>query len=168
MGWEDTWDLHAMQLVTLIDKYGALIISTRSLFGRAWRLDKLDRVGKTAFFTYQSSINNYSLGFFSLTYRLALLVLQTLALFVRTLQVGAMLHLSLKACWGVLICSKQLHTSKQKKKGTMNWFGLNLLLVFLSTISAILSGTIGIHYGHVLIHFKVKNFRLQITVPVEH
>lgn len=27
-----------------------------------------------------------------------------------------------------------------------------------SSISAILSGTIGIHYGHVLIHFKVTNF----------
>ncbi|XP_019077092.1 uncharacterized protein LOC100243512 [Vitis vinifera] len=37
----------------------------------------------------------------------------------------------------------------------------------LSTISAILSGTIGIHYGHVLIHFKVINFRLRITGHAE-
>lgn len=33
----------------------------------------------------------------------------------------------------------------------INWF----YIFCLSSISAILSGTIGIHYGHVLIHFKV-------------
>ncbi|MED6174874.1 hypothetical protein PIB30_073085 [Stylosanthes scabra] len=32
---------------------------------------------------------------------------------------------------------------------------------FLSSISAILSGTIGIHYGHVLIHFKSHSERLK-------
>jgi len=31
----------------------------------------------------------------------------------------------------------------------------NITLFLTSSISAILSGTIGIHYGHVLIHFKV-------------
>jgi hypothetical protein len=35
-----------------------------------------------------------------------------------------------------------------------------LLLLFTSSISAILSGTIGIHYGHVLILFKVTYFTL--------
>ncbi|KAH7670805.1 Heparan-alpha-glucosaminide N-acetyltransferase protein [Dioscorea alata] len=32
---------------------------------------------------------------------------------------------------------------------------------FLSSISAILSGTIGVHYGHVLIHFKLHSERLK-------
>lgn len=45
-----------------------------------------------------------------------------------------------------------------KTKGDLkelDWFCL-LLLVF-SSVSAVFSGTIGIHYGHVLIHFKVQN-----------
>ncbi|KAK9153885.1 hypothetical protein Sjap_001365 [Stephania japonica] len=36
----------------------------------------------------------------------------------------------------------------------------------LSTISAILSGTIGIHYGHVLLHFKSHGERLKHWVPM--
>ncbi|KAK9126592.1 hypothetical protein Scep_015438 [Stephania cephalantha] len=36
----------------------------------------------------------------------------------------------------------------------------------LSTISAILSGTIGIHYGHVLLHFKSHRERLKHWVPI--
>ncbi|KAE8679387.1 putative Major facilitator superfamily protein [Hibiscus syriacus] len=36
----------------------------------------------------------------------------------------------------------------------------------LSSISAILSGTIGIHYGHILIHFKGHSERLKQWVPM--
>ncbi|KAK9127533.1 hypothetical protein Syun_016330 [Stephania yunnanensis] len=39
-------------------------------------------------------------------------------------------------------------------------------VVINSTISAILSGTIGIHYGHVLLHFKGHRERLKHWVPI--
>lgn len=78
----------------------------------------------------------------------------------KMLQVGVLLPLNQKACSGLFKLLSQ--TNK------FNWNlhtpalslplpgGLKLLhIVVFSSISAILSGVIGVHYGHVLIHFKV-------------
>ncbi|MFS8019976.1 hypothetical protein Hanom_Chr15g01410141 [Helianthus anomalus] len=45
-------------------------------------------------------------------------------------------------------------------------FYLNVIDYFYSSISAILSGVIGIHYGHVLIHFKGHAERLKQWVSM--
>ncbi|KAK3226609.1 hypothetical protein Dsin_006471 [Dipteronia sinensis] len=83
-------------------------------------------------------------------------------------QVWGVNHLYSSPVWSRLkACTLSYPNSGPLREGAPTWCrapfepeGL------LSTISAILSGTIGIHYGHVLIHFKGHSERLKQWVSM--
>lgn len=67
-----------------------------------------------------------------------------------------------EVCWDMNTNKRLLYISSKPRNE--NHYFLYWFLFCLSSISAILSGTIGIHYGHVLIHFKVTKLQTYIEL----
>lgn len=89
--------------------------------------------------------------------RPALLVLRILVPSVKTRLLGVVLRSNQKACWGL-----SFSFPLSERKPAMKMLNSYRNELFCSSISAIVTGTIGIHYGHVLIHFKVRTIFVKI------